>query len=451
MAEDPKQWKPILTDSFHPMNYNEQVATEILGKDVSHHRSYERVIPMLKWPLAGVALEEVTTAKDSDWKRERVFGQRFQREAPPELIPVAVGLKKNRTVIGDGCMVIKSKKDGAFLLAVNRGFNTVRVCAIANEDQREMVERFFGDLDSWIDKNNFYKGQKIDANGKFLDLEDVKEADLILDDDLKRELFRNVKQMVQKYGDYEKFGIPAKRGIIMAGPPGNGKSLSMKVLAKALDCTFIWVTPRNIAEADGFSQIYNFARELAPSVVLLEDADGFGLDRRMAGFNPVLGELLNIMDGFVANKGVITILTSNYAEMLDSALTHRPGRFDVKLQIGPPSAMKAYELINRTFANRKVQFTGADSQIRNAAGILAKEQASGAFIVEAVNYAMMLAVERGRGTGSQLRVDTQDLTDSVARIVAMLGMNSVTDKALKEEGVFKWGGWDQTITKAPRE
>lgn len=441
MAEDPKTWQPVLTDSFHPMRYNEKVAKEILGKDVNKHRAYERAIPMWKWPLWGVAIEDMT--KNAPWKRGRVFSDSYHREAPPEFMNVAVALNKERTVMGEGAAIIDYGKDKHFLLMVARGFNRVMVRAIANEDQSADVEKFFWDLSQWVAKNNFYKGQKIDASGKFLDLEDVKEADLILDDDLKRELFRNVKQMVQKYGDYDKYGIPAKRGVIMAGPPGNGKSLSMKVLAKALDCSFIWVTPRHIAESDGFAQIYEFARELAPSVVLLEDADGFGLDRRMAGFNPILGELLNIMDGFVANKGVITILTSNYAEMLDSALTHRPGRFDTKLLIGPPKPEKAFELMNRTLEQRKVSFVGNPGDIKAAAFALAKEKASGAFIVECVNYAMMLAVERGRGGASQLRLDPVDLKDSVARIIAMLQTDSVMDKALKEEGVFKWGGWTQ--------
>jgi ATP-dependent 26S proteasome regulatory subunit len=322
---------------------------------------------------------------------------------------------------------------------------------LAKDDQQADVEEFFTDINKWIGENNFYKGQKIDASGKFLNLADVTEDDLILPKDIKRELFRNVSQMVEKYEDYAKFGIPAKRGLILAGPPGNGKTLSCKVLAKQLDCTFIWVTPRHLKDMDGVSHIYEFARELAPSVVLLEDADVFGLDRRLGEFSPMLGELLNNLDGFEENKGVITIMSSNYAEMLDSALTQRPGRFDTKLLVTAPEPEEGHRLILRTLQKRQLVFSGDPGMLRGAANQLAEVRASGAYVVEMVNYASMLAVERGRGGGSRLQIDAADINDSVARIMASLELNDQTEKAVINEGVYKWGSWSQEVYYGERQ
>jgi ATP-dependent 26S proteasome regulatory subunit len=250
--------------------------------------------------------------------------------------------------------------------------------------------------------------------------------------------------MVGKWEDYARFNIPGKRGVIMAGPPGNGKSLSLKVLAKMLDCTFLWCTPRHLAEMDGFSEIFQFARELAPTVLMIEDADVFGLDRRLGNFNPMLGELLNCMDGFEENKGVVTVLTSNYAEMLDSALTNRPGRFDTKLIIGPPDAAKAFEIIRRTMEKRQVVYAGDPGVLRSSAQQLADASASGAYIVEMVTYAQTLAVERGHVAGGRLRIEAKDIQDSVGRVTAMLEIDQRTEKALVEEpNLFKWGGWNK--------
>jgi cell division protease FtsH len=349
---------------------------------------------------------------------------------------VQVGPNAERPILNEGGAIIEYDRGGEkskFVLDISPMpfAGIVKLRAIAGNDQQEKIEEFFADINKWIKENNFYKGQKIDAKGKFLGLADVSEDDLILPEDIKRELFRNVAQMVEKYEDYAKFGIPAKRGLILAGPPGNGKTLSCKVLAKKLPCTFIWVTPKHLKEMEGISHIYEFARELAPTVVLLEDADVFGLDRRLGDFSPMLGELLNNLDGFEENKGVITIMSSNYAEMLDSALTQRPGRFDTKLLITAPATQEAHKLILRTLQKRQLVFAGDPGMLMAAANQLSEVRASGA--------------ERGRGEGSRLQIDAADVKDSVERIVASLQFNDHTEKAVINEGVYKWGGWSREV------
>jgi DNA polymerase III delta prime subunit len=454
MSMEPEKYfeslKGVMTDSYHPERYVTQVARDVLAVDLMHHRTFEKAVPMWRWPLWGVAFEELTAKEDSQWKRDRIFGDDWHRQSPPSYSMVQTGVNKERAIINDGGAVIAYEQDGKahkFVLdiAPQPFAGVVLLRAIAANDQQGKIEEFFSNINEWIGKNNFYKGQKLDASGKFLNLSDVTEEDLILPADIKRELFRNVAQMVEKWEDYAKFGIPAKRGMILAGPPGNGKTLSCKVLAKKLDCTFIWVTPRHLQKMDGVSHIYEFARELAPTVVLLEDADVFGLDRRLGEFSPMLGELLNNLDGFEENKGVITIMSSNYAEMLDSALTQRPGRFDTKLLVTAPGREEAHKLILRTLQKRQLVFNGDPGMLMAAAQQLSEVRASGAYVVEMVNYASMLAVERGRGDGSRLRIDAADVKDSVERIAASLQFNDHTEKAVINENVFKWGGWSREV------
>lgn len=223
-----------------------------------------------------------------------------------------------------------------------------------------------------------------------------------------------------------------------------GKTLVARALAKNLPATFIWANVKETMES-GFEPIYEQARELAPSVILMEDADGFGLDRRIGGLNPRLSELLNVLDGVVENKGVITILTSNYAEMLDCALTNRPGRFDLKVFVGPPGPNEAQEILRRNLEKRKVVFEGNPGILRTIADTLTSRGASGAHVVDVVNTAMALAVERGRGHGLRLVVEEKDLGDAAVMVGDRIIQAAETEKSLVESGLMKWGeqgpGW----------
>lgn len=449
MAElDPKAWQPVLQDAFHPPSASRAVAKAVLGTTVNFHRSYEKSIPNWRWPLWSQGLDAIAgrTQKDAtpkQWWTEKLFGDDYGRESPPRFEAIQVGLNKHCQSMSEGGMVIAYEKANEvqhLVLTINPVYGGKMVEVTADESQKEDVERLFHEIAKWSRENNFFKGQTVDPMGKFLDLEDVDEADLILEPALKEALFRNVASMIEKGPEYEKYGIPSKRGIIMAGPPGTGKTLSMKVLAKRLDCSFIWVTPRHIEELDGLSHIYDFAREIAPTVVLLEDADSFSIDRRLGQFNPMLGELLQSLDGLVSNKGVITILSSNYAEVLDSALTQRPGRFDVKLKFNPPQGPQAFELLKRVLEKRNVALQGNPDVLRKSAFAMAECGASGAFIVEAVNLASMFAVERGQG-GERLTLTETDIQEATQQIILSLSMGAETEKSVANEGIFKWGAW----------
>jgi ATP-dependent 26S proteasome regulatory subunit len=241
---------------------------------------------------------------------------------------------------------------------------------------------------------------------------------------------------------YYDFHVPAYNNYWAGGVWNHncGKTLVAKILAKNLPCTFIWANVKEIME-EGFGAIYEQARELAPTLVLLEDADGFGIDRRLGGLNPRLTELLGMLDGVEENKGVITLLSSNYAEMLDCALTNRPGRFDLKVFVGPPGPTEAQEIIRRTLDRRNVVFKGNPGIMATIAATLSSRGASGAHVVDVVNTAMALAVERGRGTGDRLIVEEKDLGEAAVMVGERIMEAGDTEKALIDTGLMKWGQW----------
>lgn len=449
MSAEPREWGPVLRQAFHPPSSQNEFALAELGVSFPEQRSFQKDLSSWRWPLWGVAIEEVV-GKEGKWRRGKSVG--LHGERPPSFMPVQVGVGKTRMVPKDMAFSVLYKDengdDRKFVMVIEQGFQSVDVAVVGREDQTKDAEALFSEIGKWIAENNFYKGQKIDAFGKFLDLSDIEEADLILPEKTRRDIFFNVKTMIERWGDYAQFGIPAKRGVILSGGPGNGKSLSMKVLAKALPCTFVWATPKHVMKMDGFDGIYDLARELAPSVVLLEDADVYGLDRRLGGPNPLLGNLLNVLDGLVENKGVVTIVSSNYAEVLDAALSMRPGRFDVKVAVGYPGPVEAAAIVKRILDRRKASFRGDPGEIVKIANALAGAGASGAHVTEAVNFAMMLAVERGHAASGRLAVDAVDLQDAATRIVQDIGQGEATEKSITQEARMAWGSWAMDLWKS---
>jgi cell division protease FtsH len=164
----------------------------------------------------------------------------------------------------------------------------------------------------------------------------------IIDKYLNSELSKNVLNMFDKADEFAKFGLPAKRAIILEGGPGNGKSMICRWLAKRLKqkgVTTFWVTAKSILGNSNVADIFDMARNLSPSLIIMEDMDLITGSRN----NPfareetgALGELLNQMDGLTKNENVVIVATTNKVNSLDEALSDRPGRFDRVYKVGLP-------------------------------------------------------------------------------------------------------------------
>jgi SpoVK/Ycf46/Vps4 family AAA+-type ATPase len=132
-------------------------------------------------------------------------------------------------------------------------------------------------------------------------------------------------------------GQHLKRGLLLHGPPGTGKTHTVRYLTGRLaDCTVLLLTGLSIRFID---QAAALARRLQPSVVVLEDVDLVALDRDFSpGGQPLLFSLLEAMDGTGADADVTFVLTTNRADILEMALADRPGRIDLAIEIPRPDA-----------------------------------------------------------------------------------------------------------------
>ncbi|HEY6493487.1 MAG TPA: AAA family ATPase [Trebonia sp.] len=132
-------------------------------------------------------------------------------------------------------------------------------------------------------------------------------------------------------------GQHLKRGLLLYGPPGTGKTHTTRyLLGRMAGYTRLTVTGRALI---GVGAVTEMARDLQPSVVVLEDVDLVAQDRSMGPrSSPVLFDLLDAMDGAAADADLLFLLTTNRADLLEPALAARPGRVDVAVEIALPDA-----------------------------------------------------------------------------------------------------------------
>ena len=133
-------------------------------------------------------------------------------------------------------------------------------------------------------------------------------------------------------------GLSIKRGLLLSGPPGDGKSTAIECFVNDIagEATII------IVEAvEHIRAIYHLAQTLAPAVVILEDLDLMTKiapePQPFADKDDVTGELLQVLSGASAYADIVTIATTNHPEAIDEALSKRAGRFDAHIRMGYPS------------------------------------------------------------------------------------------------------------------
>jgi AAA+ superfamily predicted ATPase len=155
--------------------------------------------------------------------------------------------------------------------------------------------------------------------------------DIVLSPDLAVSVRESVESFCRHKAAFEALGFPWKRGILLVGPPGTGKTMICKAAAAALpEWPFLYVRAlREQREREAIGTIFYRARQLAPCILAFEDIDGM--------INPdTRTQFLNEMDGFQNNEGLLVIASSNHPGKIDEALLKRPSRFDRVFHIGLP-------------------------------------------------------------------------------------------------------------------
>ncbi len=172
---------------------------------------------------------------------------------------------------------------------------------------------------------------------------------VILEGDLSDRLLRDVKQFIESEKWYNNIGIPYRRGYLLSGPPGNGKSSLVIAIASELrlDICTLNLSNHNLNDERLMELMANVPMN---SLVLIEDVDCVFHERKKVDDSEsvTFSGLLNAIDGVMSSEGRILFMTTNHKEVLDAALT-RPGRVDMDIIINNASRVQAMNLFSRFF------------------------------------------------------------------------------------------------------
>jgi transitional endoplasmic reticulum ATPase len=160
--------------------------------------------------------------------------------------------------------------------------------------------------------------------------------EVILDSDMKASLIEDVHGFFNNQQLYKKLSVPWKRGVILHGVPGNGKTISIKAFINALSSRpdpipSLYVKSFDACQGSKYAirAIFSHARIMAPCLLIFEDLDSLVTDKTRSYF-------LNEVDGLESNDGILMIGSTNHLDALDPAISKRPSRFDRKYRFQLP-------------------------------------------------------------------------------------------------------------------
>jgi hypothetical protein len=229
-------------------------------------------------------------------------------------------------------------------------------------------------------------------------------------------------------------GQHLKRGLLLYGPPGTGKTHTTRyLLGQMAGYTRLVITGRALMAVGAVTEM---ARDLQPSVVVLEDVDLVAEERSMGPrSSPVLFDLLDAMDGAAGDADLLFLLTTNRADLLEPALAARPGRVDVAVEIELPDAAARERLLVLYGRGVPLALTAEDI----ATAIERTDGTTASFLKELIRRSVLEALHEAEVradtttvppvTGAHLARALDDLLDSaqgVTRTLLGVGVDPAT-------------------------
>jgi len=307
------------------------------------------------------------------------------------------------------------------------GFSTTTHQWILAEN-KQRAQAFFVEVCKW---NNEVRGEVLVFDGGcwhkdmrlFHAIKGSTFDNLVLHATLKQSLRDDIEQFFAARSIYEAYNIPWKRGMLLVGPPGNGKTHAVKAIINTLGQPCLYVKSIKAeykTDEDNIGAIFDRARKTAPCILVLEDLDSLLTPENRSFF-------LNELDGFAANVGIVTLATTNHPERLDPSILDRPSRFDRKYPFNLPEFEERVAYITMWNANLQEEMRISATMVRRLSEVTGGF--SFAYLKELFLSTMMRWIARPQlGTIEQILLNQVD----VLREQMMSTATQIAEKEKKE-------------------
>jgi hypothetical protein len=245
----------------------------------------------------------------------------------------------------------------------------------------------------------------------FLDRPSVSRDQVILPPDVLDGIERQVLGVARHAGRLLASGQHLKRGVLLYGAPGTGKTHTIRYLLSELSGRTVVVLSGSALGM--IAQACSVARTLQPSMVVVEDVDLIAEEREYGmGQHPLLFQLLNEMDGLGEDLDVTFLLTTNRADLLEPALAQRPGRVDHASLLPMPDADARLRLLQLYRGNLVLDLADPDVVISRTEGVTAS------FMKELLRRAALRAAdETGAQASGPIRVTDAHLAAALDQLL----------------------------------